>query len=126
MWLCISFPVTGSKFNMLHGLRIKVKSSWLNMDTRHEIFALYNSWAGRRRNLITHVINTVVSDITDISASKHDFLSIITLYYHGEYKHLAVVYIGILGNVMELNVGNVKEHMNLSIASLPFPSVQTS
>lgn len=40
MWLCISFPVTGSKFNMLHGLRIKVKSSWLDMDTRHEIFAL--------------------------------------------------------------------------------------
>ena len=31
------------KINMLYGLRIKVKSSWLNMDTGHEIFALYNS-----------------------------------------------------------------------------------
>lgn len=30
-----------------------------------------------------------------------------------EYKHLAVVHIGILGNVMELSVGNVKGYMNL-------------
>lgn len=58
-------------------------------------------------------MSSVVSEITDVSVSKYDFLSIITFYYHGEYKHLAVVYIGILGNVMEQSVGNVKEHMNL-------------
>lgn len=47
-------------------------------------------------------MSSTLSEITDIGASKYDFVSIITSSYHGEYKHLAVVYIDILGNVMEL------------------------